>query len=75
MHVQLLRAAGAIPFCRTNTPQCLMVPESANNIWGTSKNPYDSGRSVGGSSGGEAGLIAAGGSPLGLGTDIGKALP
>eukprot|EP00658_Telonema_sp_P-2_P008405 TRINITY_DN13169_c0_g1_i1.p1 TRINITY_DN13169_c0_g1~~TRINITY_DN13169_c0_g1_i1.p1 ORF type:complete len:484 (+),score=102.74 TRINITY_DN13169_c0_g1_i1:174-1625(+) len=72
--VGALRAEGAIPFCRTNTPQCLMVPESQNNVWGRSSNPYDLTRGVGGSSGGEAGLIAANGSPLGLGTDIGGSI-
>jgi Asp-tRNA(Asn)/Glu-tRNA(Gln) amidotransferase A subunit family amidase len=37
--VELLRDAGAIPFVRTNVPQCLMVPESDNVIWGQAKNP------------------------------------
>merc|ERR1740121_650272 len=51
--------------------QALMLPESANNVWGTSRNPYDSARTPGGSSGGEGGLVAAYCSPLGIGTDIG----
>lgn len=72
--VELLRDAGAILFVRTNVPQCLMLPESMNNIWGTTVNPYNSERTVGGSSGGEAGLIAAFASPLGLGGDIGGSI-
>eukprot|EP00755_Sulcionema_specki_P004984 Sspe_Gene.31503::Locus_15535_Transcript_2_4_Confidence_0.286_Length_1872::g.31503::m.31503/K15528/FAAH; fatty acid amide hydrolase len=72
--VAMLREAGAIPFVRTNVPQLLLLPESANRIWGTAKNPFDPTRTVGGSSGGEAGLIASRGSPLGLGTDIGGSI-
>mmetsp|Transcript_5917 Transcript_5917/g.9187 ORF Transcript_5917/g.9187 Transcript_5917/m.9187 type:complete len:599 (+) Transcript_5917:126-1922(+) len=68
--VQILRAAGAIPFVRTNIPQALFLPESVNAIWGCCKNPFNAKRTSGGSSGGEASLLAARGSPLGLGTDI-----
>ena len=69
--VSVARAAGAIPFVRTNIPQLMMLPESFNAIWGTTANPYDAGRTSGGSSGGESALVAAGGSPLGFGTDVG----
>ncbi|CAM9236267.1 unnamed protein product [Phaeothamnion confervicola] len=72
--VSLIRAAGGIPFVRTNTPQCLMMSESQNAIYGRSDNPWDEARTVGGSSGGEAGLIAARCSPLGLGSDIGGSI-
>lgn len=48
-----------------------MTIESVNFIWGRAKNPWDVDRTPGGSSGGEAGLVAGGISPLGLGTDIG----
>ena len=68
--VKVLRAAGAIPFVRTNVPQLLLMPESDNAIWGCALNPYDASRSPGGSSGGEAALIAVGGSALGVGTDV-----
>lgn len=69
--VKLLKDAGAIPFVRSNTTQALMLPESTNNVWGTSLNPYNMLRTPGGSSGGEGGLVGARCSPLGIGTDIG----
>eukprot|EP00928_Gymnodinium_smaydae_P088641 TRINITY_DN72707_c0_g1_i1.p1 TRINITY_DN72707_c0_g1~~TRINITY_DN72707_c0_g1_i1.p1 ORF type:complete len:636 (+),score=76.29 TRINITY_DN72707_c0_g1_i1:51-1958(+) len=69
--IKLLQEAGAIVFVRTNTQQALMLPESANNVWGVSRNPFDLERTPGGSSGGEGGLIGARCSPLGIGTDIG----
>ena len=67
--VARLRRAGAIPIARTNLPDLLFAFESANLIYGQTNNPYDAARTSGGSSGGEAALIAACGSPLGLGSD------
>ena len=67
--VARLRRAGAIPIARTNLPDLLFAFESANLIYGQTNNPYDATRTSGGSSGGEAALIAACGSPLGLGSD------
>jgi amidase len=67
--VRRLRAAGAIPLAKTNLPDLLFSFESDNLIYGRSNNPYDVTRTPGGSSGGESALIAACGSPLGLGTD------
>jgi amidase len=67
--VARLRAAGAIPIARTNLPDLLFAFESDNLIRGRTNNPYDFSRTSGGSSGGEAALIAAGGSPFGLGSD------
>jgi amidase len=64
-----LRAAGAIPLARTNLPDLLFAFESDNLIFGRTNNPYDLSRTSGGSSGGEAALIAAVGSPFGLGSD------
>ncbi|KAK4023136.1 vitamin D3 hydroxylase-associated protein [Daphnia magna] len=66
-----LKKLGAIPFCKTNVPQTNMSFGCSNPIWGLTKNPWDKERTPGGSTGGEACLIAAGGSPLGIGTDIG----
>jgi amidase len=67
--VARLRAAGAIPIARTNLPDLLFAFESDNLIHGRTSNPYDLARTSGGSSGGEAALIAACGSPFGLGSD------
>lgn len=67
--VARLRDAGAIPLARTNLPDLLFSFESDNLIFGRTNNPYDLIRTSGGSSGGEAALIAACGSPFGLGSD------
>jgi len=67
--VARLRDAGAIPIARTNLPDLLFAFESDNLIFGRTNNPYDPTRTSGGSSGGEAALIAACGSPFGLGSD------
>jgi amidase len=67
--VARLRAAGAIPLARTNLPDLLFAFETDNLIYGRTNNPFDASRTCGGSSGGEAALIAACGSPFGLGSD------
>uniref|UniRef100_Q021B9 Amidase n=1 Tax=Solibacter usitatus (strain Ellin6076) TaxID=234267 RepID=Q021B9_SOLUE len=67
--ISRLRAAGAIPIARTNLPDLLFAFESDNLLYGATRNPYDGSRTSGGSSGGEAALIASCGSPLGLGSD------
>jgi amidase len=67
--VARLRAAGAIPIARTNLPDLLFAFETDNLVHGRTNNPYDPARTCGGSSGGEAALIAACGSPFGLGSD------
>ena len=67
--VQRLRAAGAIPIAKTNLPDLLFAFESDNLLFGRTNNPYGLERTSGGSSGGEAALIAACGSPMGLGSD------
>lgn len=71
VHVARLREAGAIVLGKTNVSQCLIYTEADNPIYGRTINPWNADRSCGGSSGGEGAIIAAGGSPLGLGTDIG----
>ena len=71
VHVARMRAAGAIVLGKTNVAQLLLYFESDNPVYGRTNNPWDVGRTPGGSSGGEAAIIAAGGSPLGLGTDLG----
>ncbi len=67
--VARLCAAGAIILGKTNLPEFAIAFETDNLVYGRTNNPYDLSRTPGGSSGGEAAIIAAGGSPLGLGTD------
>jgi amidase len=72
--VARLRAAGAIVLGKTNVPPWGGGLESDNPVYGRTNNPYGLERTPGGSSGGEAAIIAAGGSPLGLGSDSGGSL-
>lgn len=67
--VARLRGAGGIPIAKTNLPDLLFAFETDNLIFGRTNNPYDRRRTCGGSSGGEAALIAACGSPCGIGSD------
>lgn len=67
--ISRLRQAGAIPICKTNLPDLLFAYETDNLLFGRTNNPYDLARTPGGSSGGESALIAACGSPFGLGSD------
>lgn len=73
--VARLRQAGAIIIGKSNVMQLLMGCESVNPVYGRVRNPWrPEERSSGGSSGGEAAIISAGGSPLGLGTDVGGSI-
>lgn len=72
--VARLRAAGAIPLGVTNLSELCMWMESNNRVYGRTNNPYDHSRLVGGSSGGEGAIIGAGGTPFGLGSDIGGSI-
>jgi fatty acid amide hydrolase len=73
-YVFALRASGAIPIAKTNVPELMIFTETDNPLYGRTNNPWNLERSCGGSSGGEAAVIAAGASPLGLGNDIGGSL-
>ena len=70
----LTKKMGLIPFVRTSVPQACKTFCTNNNIVGYSKNPWDESRSCNGSSGGEAGLVAAQCSPIGIGSDIANSL-
>lgn len=72
--VQRLRAAGAIVLGVTNLSEMCMWMESANRVYGATKNPHDVHRIVGGSSGGEGAAVAAHFAPFGLGSDIGGSI-
>jgi aspartyl-tRNA(Asn)/glutamyl-tRNA(Gln) amidotransferase subunit A len=68
--VARLKQAGGILLAKTNLPEFSYWIESDNLLSGRSNNPWDLDRTPGGSSGGESAAIAAGMSPLGLGTDL-----
>ena len=72
--VKRLRDAGAIVLGKTNVSQLLIYIEADNELYGRTNNPWNLDRTPGGSSGGEAAIIAAGGSPLGLGGDVGGSI-
>jgi amidase len=72
--VARLRTAGAILLGKTNCPPWGGGIETDNPVYGRTGNPYDLERTPGGSSGGEAAIVAAGGSPCGLGTDSGASI-
>ena len=72
--VARLKAAGAIVLGKTNLPELALAFETDNLVFGRTSNPYDPARTPGGSSGGEAAIIAAGGSPLGIGNDAGGSI-
>ncbi|XP_043272179.1 fatty-acid amide hydrolase 2-like [Venturia canescens] len=68
--VESMKKAGAIPLCVTNTPEQCAGFDAANLLFGRTLNPYDTRRIAGGSSGGEAALLGAGASLIGIGSDI-----
>jgi aspartyl-tRNA(Asn)/glutamyl-tRNA(Gln) amidotransferase subunit A len=68
--VARMKGAGGILLAKTNLPEFSYWIESDNLLSGRSNNPWDLTRTPGGSSGGESAAIAAGMSPLGLGTDL-----
>ncbi|NKL37193.1 amidase [Rhizobium leguminosarum bv. viciae] len=68
--VARMKKAGGILLAKTNLPEFSYWIESDNLLSGRSNNPWDLTRTPGGSSGGESAAIAAGMSPIGLGTDL-----
>ncbi|WP_270180508.1 amidase [Alkalihalobacillus sp. CinArs1] len=72
--VKRLKDEGAIILGKSNTPQLCFCQETDNKHYGRTNNPWDITRTAGGSSGGEASLIAAGGAAVGIGSDIGGSI-
>jgi amidase len=68
------RAAGAVVIGKTNLPIWAGDCQSYNEVYGTTANPYDVERTPGGSSGGSGAALAAGFTPLELGSDIGGSI-
>src|ERR671937_263349 len=72
--VARLREAGAIPLARTNLPDFAFRWHTESGRAGHTRNPWDTNRTPGGSSGGEAVALATGMTPLGVGNDFGGSL-
>jgi amidase len=72
--VARLKAAGAIIFGKSNTPLYAGDFQTFNDVYGLTRNPWDLTRTAGGSSGGAAAAVAAGLTPLELGSDIGGSI-
>ena len=74
LYVERLKAAGAIIIGKTNTPEFGAGSQTFNAVFGATRNPYATGRTCGGSSGGAAVAVACGMLPLADGTDMGGSL-
>ena len=72
--VSRLRGAGAILIGKTNTSELTLTYETDNLVYGRTNNPYDLSCSPGGSSGGPAAIVAAGGAAFDIGSDYGGSL-
>jgi amidase len=74
LSISRVKDAGGVILGKTNVPMGLADWQSYNDIYGTTNNPYDLGRTPGGSSGGSSAALAAGYGALSLGSDIGGSL-
>ena len=72
--VERLRAAGAITIGKTNTPELGAGSQTFNAVFGATRNPYDTTKTCGGSSGGAAVALATGMLPIADGSDLGGSL-
>lgn len=72
--VRRLKNEGAIIIGKTNTPTLCYCQETVNKLYGRTNNPWNVERTAGGSSGGEAALVAVGGAFAGIGSDIGGSI-
>ena len=74
LSITRVKDAGAVILGKTNVPLGLGDWQSYNDIYGTTNNPFDLGRTPGGSSGGSSAALAAGYGALSMGSDIGGSL-
>ena len=74
LSIARVKDAGGVILAKTNVPVALADWQSYNEIYGTTNNPFNLGRTPGGSSGGSSAALAAGYGPLSLGSDIGGSL-
>ncbi len=72
--VQKLASAGLIPLAKSNLDEFAMGGSTETSIFGSTRNPWDTGRTAGGSSGGSAAAVAANFAPVALGTDTGGSI-
>src|ERR1700761_5892112 len=72
--IERMRRAGVITIGKTNVPEFGAGSHTFNPLFGATRNPYDPGRSAGGSSGGTAAALACGMHPIGDGSDMGGSL-
>jgi amidase len=72
--VARLKRVGAILLGKTNTPEFTLAFETDNPIYGRTNNPFNVERTSGGSSGGAAAIVSAGGSPFDIGSDTGGSI-
>ncbi len=72
--VERLRSAGAITVGKTNTPELGAGSQTFNAVFGATRNPYDTTKTCGGSSGGAAAALATGMLPIADGSDLGGSL-
>ena len=74
VQVSRLKEAGAVVLGKTNVPLRLQDVQTFNEVYGTTGNPWDLGRTPGGSSGGSAAALACGFGALSIGSDLGGSL-
>lgn len=74
LHVSRLRAAGAVIFGKTNTPEFAFSGQTSNPVSGITRNPHNPALTVAGSSGGAAAALASFMAPLADGSDLGGSL-
>jgi amidase len=72
--VRRMRGAGAILLGKTNVPEFCAFYDTANDLFGPTRNPHAPERSAGGSSGGESAAVASGMSALGIGSDLSSSI-
>jgi aspartyl-tRNA(Asn)/glutamyl-tRNA(Gln) amidotransferase subunit A len=71
---RLIEYAGGVHLGKTNTPEFGYIPTTENKLFGASRNPWDTARTPGGSSGGAAAAVAAGLGPIALSSDGGGSI-
>ncbi len=74
IQVERLKQAGAVIIGKTNTPEFGFTGFTKNRLYGVTRNPWNTERTPGGSSGGSAAAVAAGMTPIATGSDAGGSI-